>query len=359
MMKVAFITRSTLHTVPGGDTVQVMQTAKHLAGLGLQVDIKLANEVIAYQEYDLLHFFNIIRPADILYHSQKARKPFVVSTILCDYSEYDKHQAKGIRALLGLLPGNIIEYVKTIARWLLGKDHLSSISYLWLGQRKSIQKILREATLVLPNSVSEYERLIKAYKHRPQYQVIPNGVNPGLFHNDGLSGKDDNLVLCVARIEGIKNQQNLIKALNHTRFTLLVIGAHAPNHAAYYRECLAMAAGNVRFISHMPQAELVDYYRRARVHVLPSWFETTGLSSVEAAAMGCNIVISDKGDTREYFGNDAFYCNPAEPQSILAAVEKASKAAFTEGLRQRILKQFTWQQAAIQTYKAYQIAQPA
>lgn len=358
-MRVAFITRSTLYTVPGGDTVQAVQTARHLAEIGVDVSIKLSNEEISYEDFDLLHFFNLTRPADILYHSQKANKPFVVSTILCNYSEYDKQQAKGLRALMAFLPANGIDYIKTIARWLLGKDHLSAKAYLWMGQRKSIQKVLRQAALILPNSLSEYQRIIKQYTCSTKFSVVTNGIDPKLFTCDTELSRNKNLVLCVARIEGIKNQLNLIKALNNTGFTLMLIGSHAPNQLAYYNRCRAIAADNIRFISHIPQQELVKYYSAAKVHILPSWFETTGLSSIEAAAMGCNIVITDKGDTREYFTDDAFYCDPGQPKSILAAVEKASEADFNKGLRRKIVKQFTWQQAAIQTYKAYQLAYSA
>src|ERR1700760_1192550 len=126
-MKVAFITRSTLFAVPGGDTVQVVQTARHLEALGISTEIKLSKDEINYGEYDLLHFFNLTRPADILFHSKKANKPFVVSTILCNYSEYDKYHRKGIGTLFGFLPADSIEYLKTIARWLKGRDHLSSM----------------------------------------------------------------------------------------------------------------------------------------------------------------------------------------------------------------------------------------
>jgi glycosyltransferase involved in cell wall biosynthesis len=186
-----------------------------------------------------------------------------------------------------------------------------------------------------------------------KYLAVPNGVDPHLFKRDCSAKKDDNLVLCVARIEGIKNQLNLIMGLNNTRFNLVLIGSHAPNQKAYYSECRSIAGANVRFIDHIPQDELLQYYREAKVHVLPSWFETTGLSSLEAAAMGCNIVITDKGDTREYFGSNAFYCDPAEPQSILAAVEKASHYKYNEDLHEMILKRYTWKQAAIQTLNAY------
>lgn len=353
-MKVALITRSTLYTVPGGDTVQVMETARHLGDIGVSAEIKLAGDQIDYGRYDLLHFFNLTRPADILFHSEKAQKPFVVSTILCNYTEYDKHHRKGAGVLLSFLPADGIEYVKTIGRWLKGSDRLASKEYLWKGQRNSIIKILKKTRMILPNSISEYKRITRSYPCNADHTIVPNGVDADLFHRSYSMGRNDKMVLCVARIEGIKNQMNLIKALNDTAFKLYFIGSHAPNQKHYYDECRSIASSNITFIDHVPQNELVKYYQQAKVHVLPSWFETTGLSSLEAAVMGCNIVITDKGDAKEYFGTNAFYCDPAEPKSILAAVEKASKSRYNEELYDLILEKYTWKQAALQTYKAYQ-----
>ncbi|MEO8854903.1 MAG: glycosyltransferase family 1 protein, partial [Ginsengibacter sp.] len=65
-MRVAFIARSSLHSAKGGDTIQIIQTARHLELLNIKVDIRLTDEKINYQQYDLLHFFNLIRPSDIL-----------------------------------------------------------------------------------------------------------------------------------------------------------------------------------------------------------------------------------------------------------------------------------------------------
>jgi glycosyltransferase involved in cell wall biosynthesis len=357
-MKVAFITRSTLQTVPGGDTVQILQTARQLGDLGITVDIKRTNEDIAYADYDLLHFFNIIRPADILHHAAQSGKPYVISTILVDYSAYDKHQRKGLGILLRYFSSDSIEYLKTVARWVSGKDKLTSKAYLWLGQRNSISQLLKGAAMILPNSTSEFERVKERYGFTPPHLVVPNGIDPALFLYQPEIERDNNLVICVARIEGIKNQLNLIKALNNTRFRLLLIGAYSPSQYAYYQECKDMVAGNIKFISHLPQQELLTYYSRAKVHVLPSWFETTGLSTLEAAAMGCAVVITDKGDTRSYFGNDALYCDPALPQSIYQTIETAANAPVNLNLRARILQNYTWQQAALQTAKAYQTVLP-
>jgi glycosyltransferase involved in cell wall biosynthesis len=325
-----------------------------LSNQGIAVDIKLTNETIHYSNYSLLHFFNITRPADILFHIKKVSIPFVVSTILIDYSEYDKYHRKGLPGMIFRhLSSDSIEYVKAISRWLTGKDKMMSISYVWKGQKRSIHEIIKKARLILPNSASEYSRIKELYGCNTNFQVVPNAVDGDLFRFNNQVEKDPNLVLCIARIEGIKNQANLIRAMNNTRFRLILIGATAPGQVSYYQMCRNLAASNIYFIDHMPQEQLVAYYQKAKVHVLPSWFETTGLSSLEAASMGCNLVITDKGDTREYFGSHAVYCNPESPESILSAVEKASSLPCDEKLQMKISTQYTWQLASHHTSAGY------
>lgn len=353
-MKIAFITRSTLYTVKGGDTFQLINTARQLRLLGVEVDIKLTDQPIQYQQYDLLHFFNIVRPADIVYHIDQSKKPFVVSPNLVNYHQYDQFYRKGMAGLLfRFLPKNSIEYIKTIARWVQGTDVLRTTSYLWQGHKQSIKKILQQAARILPNSKLEYDQLAEFGTPLPGYSLIPNGIDPALFTSSSRAPKDPDLVLCVARIEGLKNQLNLITALNNTRYRLVIIGNPAPNHLDYYEECRKKAAANVSFINQLPQEDLTCWYQQAGIHILPSWFETCGLSTLEAAAMGCRVVITDKGYTREYFGNEAVYCDPASPQSILAAVEKVAATPASDTLKQKIFDQYTWQQAASKTAAAY------
>lgn len=360
-MKVLYITRSTLYTAPGGDTVQLLNTARFLKNAGVDVDIRLASDKINYQPYDLLHFFNITRPADILAHISKSRKPYVVSPIFVDYSEYDSLHRKGIFKLLYKIfsSEHTIEYFKAIARSVKNKEQINSLEFLVKGQKKSIQYILKHARCVLPNSESEYNRLTNSFGIQAPYKVIPNAIDPSKFGVAAGSNEDffkRDKVLCVARFEGLKNQQQLIKALNGTDYNVQLVGKPSPNQKSYFDACVSMAAENIAFIPHVAQDSLPDFYKNARVHVLPSWFETTGLSSLEAAAMGCNIVITDKGDQREYFKDYAFYCNPASASSLAQQVSLAYHTPPNPALRQHVLQNYTWQKAADKTLEGYKLA---
>jgi len=354
-MKVAFISRASLFSDKGGDTIQIVNTAAELRTLGIEVDIFLADQKPDYCIYDFLHFFNIIRPDDILPHINRTRIPFVVSTIFVDYSEYEKKARQGPSALLfRFLSPDLIEYLKALARFLVNGVRIKSGYFLLNGQKKSIQKITRTAQMLLPNSKSEYNRLSLAYNIQKKYRVIPNGIDKILF-TPGTNEiiRDQLLILCVARIEGRKNQLNLIRAITGTPYRLILIGAVATNQMEYFEQCKKAAGPNIEFINFLDQKLLLDYYRKAKVHVLPSWFETTGLSSLEAAAMGCNIVITKKGDAYEYFENDAYYCDPESPDSIFQAVDQAARNGIPDGLSSKVLNHFTWEIAAKKTMEVY------
>jgi glycosyltransferase involved in cell wall biosynthesis len=354
-MKVLFITRATLFTVYGGDTMQIVSTAKYLRKLGVEVDIKLANEKIDYSSYDLLHLFNIIRPADLLPHITKSKKPYVVSTIYVDYSDYQEYHSTGLVSMLRKVFSNDqLEYIKAMGRWLKNGEAVNSMSYLFRGHKRSVQRIAEGALCLLPNSESEYRRFVKDYAVMRPYRVIWNGVDPEIFpDNNEVINKDARLVVCVSRIEGKKNHLNLIKALNGTEFRLMIVGKPAPNHQKYYDECRRIAASNISFEDFIPQEKLIGLYCSGRVHVLPSWNETCGLSSLEAGYYRCNLVITDKGDTVDYFGNDAWYCDPADPASIYEAVKKASMAPISGVIHDKVKNLFNWEHAARQTLDAY------
>jgi glycosyltransferase involved in cell wall biosynthesis len=194
-------------------------------------------------------------------------KPYLVSPLFVDYSEADGNTRKGLaKLLLRLVPPDRIEYLKVIARRMLNGERVVSPRYWWYGQRGSMCLILRHATLLLPNSESEYNRLLQRLAIPCPYQVVPNAIDPDIFRLPvDAPAREDDLVLCVGRIEGIKNQLNLVRAVNGSSFRLILVGAPALNQEAYYEECRKAAGPGVTFINPVPQEELAAYYSRARL----------------------------------------------------------------------------------------------
>ncbi|MEI6947310.1 glycosyltransferase family 4 protein [Paraflavisolibacter sp. H34] len=353
-MKVLMISRATLYSSPGGDTIQIESTAKYLRKLGVEVDIRLAHDVsIDYQAYDLLHLFNLIRPNDFVYHVKQSGKPFVLSTVYVDYSEYEKKNRQGFFGLMAKVLGkHKTEYVKVLARAILNGEKIVSPHYLFWGHKRSMKWLVKQASYLLPNSFSEMARVDRDLQVKKPFAVIPNAIDKEKFWSEKDPSKREG-VICVARIEGLKNQLNLIRAMQGLDISLCLIGKVSPNHQSYYEQCIQAAGANVTFLDHISQQELKEIYRKAKVHVLPSWFETTGLSSLEAAFLGCNIVVTRKGDTEEYFGNYAFYCEPDDIDSIKKAVVRAYDLPYPAEFRDRIEKNYVWEVTAQKTLEAY------
>lgn len=353
-MKVAFISRATLFTAPGGDTKQMELTAARLRDIGVEADVHLSNQEIDYSRYDLLHFFNIIRPADIIKHIKQSQKPYVVSTIFVDYGSVKKQVGLAQSILKKIFSADGVEYIKAMARAIKNGERLVSKEYYYMGHKAAVKYVAQNAQMLLPNSENEYKRFASRYKIEKTYKIVPNGINLECAKKTYPEDKKyKGAILCMGRIEPIKNQLNLINALNNTEYKLYIHGKPSPNAMAYYEQCKQAAADNVFIEKHLGEEELFTAYSSAKVHVLPSYFETTGLSSLEAAVMGCNIVVTDGGDTKDYFKDNAWFCNPDDIGSIKQCIDEAYNAPFNEQFRQQILKNYTWQRAAEVTYAAY------
>ena len=161
-----------------------------------------------------------------------------------------------------------------------------------------------------------------------------------------------NFVLCVARIEPRKNQLRLLEVLRELELPAVFIGK-MERSSPYVQACLKFAGPRALFIDHLPHEELAPAYAAAKVHVLPSWYETPGISSLEAGLAGANIVSTARGGTREYFENYALYCEPDDTNSIRQAVQQAFETEKNAQLREHIKANFTWEKVALLTQQAY------
>lgn len=365
-MKVLFQTRTNLFEAPGGDMVQMLKTKEFLEKRGIQVDISLEFEP-DLSSYDLVHLFNLMEPQDIyrqMINAKKQDKKVVLSTIYGLYTEFERKARGGMfQKVANYLSPYQINYIKTIIKHYFEKRfHKGVFKMMFKGYYSLMKEIVDNTAVFLPNSFSEMQRVASEFNLKNyKFVSIPNAIDTSVFseideQKENKFIKYKNCIVCAARIEGRKSTLNLVKAVKNTDYTLVLVGKESQNQKKYVQQVHENAGENVVFLGSIPHEELCDLYKVAKVHALVSWMETPGLSSLEAAAMGCNIVLTEKGDTRDYFEDYAFYCEPDDVKSILNAINKAYNSPVNPELKKKIINNYTWEKTAQETIKAYQMA---
>jgi glycosyltransferase involved in cell wall biosynthesis len=362
-MKVLFQSRTNLFLAPGGDTVQILKTKEFLENLGIKVDISLDFEP-NLSEYDLIHLFNLMEPQDIyrqMKNAKKQKKKIALSTIYGLYTEFERKARGGLfQKLANIISPHQINYVKTIIKHYFEKRfHKGVFTMLYKGHYGLMKEIVDNTAVFLPNSVSEMKRVELDFKLKNyNFVSIPNAIDKAVFFEidkniDNKFSQFKDCIVCAARIEGRKSTLNLVKAIKGSNYKLILVGNESKNQKKYVEQVHKEAGENVTFLGAIPHTDLRDLYKIAKVHALVSWMETPGLSSLEAAAMGCNIVVTSKGDTYDYFEDYAFYCEPDDINSIRNAIDEAYKSEVNPKLKNKILEKYIWEKTAEETIKGY------
>lgn len=363
-MKILMQNRLDAFINPGGDTIQMLKTKEYLEKLGCQVDLscELKPEL---QDYDLVHLFNITRVHETYLqylNAKKNNKAIVVSPIYQNLEEIDMKSSSGIkRKLWHKMNKNLRELTKTVVRAIIYPNQFyAACKQLVVGYECQQREVLLHSDIVLPNSELEAGAIERDLNIKFKYELIPNAVDfmfrnkdDSFFQKTGLK----NYVLCVANYIELKNQIALMNAMKTLDYQVVLIGSVMRTHKKYFDEIVGLAKtmGNrVTVLEKVPQNELISIYSGARVVVLPSWIETTGLACLEGALAGCNVVITDRGYAREYFKDMAFYCDPDNIQSIREAICEAYAAKPNPLLIKQIVENYTWDKTAEKTAMVYQ-----
>ena len=366
-MRVLIQSRKNFYTLRGGDTVQLTKTKLELEKLGVNVDISL-EYCPDLSNYDLVHVSNVTRIQETYLQVKNAvtqNKPIVLSTIFWPMDEFEKKGQIGIRKLINKhLNIDDEEKIKAIARFFYDKNSRDiATRNLWkIGYTKMQRYVLSSIDEFLPNSEIEMDKLSSHFNVRKNnYYVIPNAIDENIAYKKYKEAtppefeKFRDAVICVGRIEPRKNQLSLVKALDGSNYKLILVGQVSKNQTNYFKQIQKFLEKNNEFtyIPHIDNDQLYQLYKVCRVSALPSWLDTPGLVSLEAGAMGCNLAISTRGSTKEYFKNYAYYCEPDDINSIRKAVDNAYNASKNEDLKNLILNNYTWKIAAEKTLEAY------
>ncbi|GAA0718345.1 glycosyltransferase [Clostridium malenominatum] len=324
-MRVIYCIRNDYLRNFAGDSMQALKSAEHLRKMGVHIDINNGH-IEDYSSYDLVHLFNLTRTGETYKYykiGKYYKKTILLSPMYWDlkkYYDYEK-DLEGIR--------------------------------MWGKCAHYRSEILKGCRIIYPNSESEGELLRKEFGKYIKYEVIHDGVEVEDDQVPLYNFKDrynlENYILCVGRICKIKNQLTLAKICNNLNLRLVLIGNI--DDKDYFNEC--MKYKNVTYLGFMDSYNIYNAYRFAKLHASPSFIEIPGISSLEAAASGCNILTTKEGSAYEYFGDEATYCNPFQEESITKGVLEGINKRKDNNLKNHILDYYNWNKCIEKLYESY------
>lgn len=383
-MKIIFANRSNCLSSPGGDTVQMLKTMESLQEkYNIDVSICLSpNDILKDKDSSpVVHIFNmqtIDETLEFMKVSKDAGKKVVLSTIYWDLSH--SVCVTKMYQLFGITNG--IKYIKYLKGLFLKMAFLKGYIPKYRNAdvfgtknyKKKRRRALLEADIILPNSNEELDIICEEFsldkkELNKKAVIIPNAVDIKQNKNRVINADNKSVifnnvkdfVLEVARIEVNKNQYGIVKALfDIPEIPIVFIGGVRDNitDINYYKKLKEVSAtrGNVYFVDQLPQELVFEYYKNARVHALPSFRESPGLSSLEALYFGCEIVTSSSNFCPvEYykFSKKAHMCDPYSYKSIRKAILEAYESPKNTSFDDEYFKFYSYDNVAFLMKQIY------
>jgi glycosyltransferase involved in cell wall biosynthesis len=326
----------------GGHRTQQSETARALQRLGVDTAI-VEVEVAARSDAEIVHFFGDPRP---LLERGRPRGRLVVSPV---------HWPSWVELGPVYWRGGRVPMSAKRMRFRLGALRRPRARRLRHENFAARMAAIASADLVVTNSHAEAAQLAQdAMQPLPPVRVALSGVEPAFAHGDPLRGGRlvgcESFVLCVGRVEPIKNQLSLAFAMREIPRTLVLVGSVLPGNERYLAACRA-ALPSLVHIPHIDRDLLPHVYAAADAHVLPSWFETTGLATMEALAAGLPAVAGRTACVEEYFDGRATLVPPSEIGALREALELELERGIGRG--RDVIERYSWDRTAQQLLEAY------
>nr|MDO8046143.1 glycosyltransferase family 4 protein [Candidatus Baldrarchaeota archaeon] len=251
----------TVYRIPALSLFQIVQSVKITAG----VNFLPGRFIHILKNYDIIHFHEI--DMSFPFFSYLVKKPKIIHLHGIDYNFLKKH---------------------FISRFLF--KHLV---HIYISISKRMEKELTK--LGIPKDKIVY---------------VPNCVDTNLFKPQAR--KEDNMLLFVGRISKGKGLHILIKSLRYVRepVRLIIIGP-TDWDTVYYQNILNLierenrkGKHEIKYLGALELSELIEWYQKASIFILPSFGEGFPVTVLEALACETPVIATPVGGIPEIVENN-------------------------------------------------------
>jgi len=207
--------------------------------------------------------------------------------------------------------------------------HLHGINYNFI-KRHHISRFLLKHLVHMYISISRQmtKELMDLGVSKNKIVYLPNGVDTNFFKPGEY--KEENLLLYVGRISEFKGLHILVKALQHLKESvrLVIIGPSGWN-IAYCQNLLSLIGKEnqkgkheIIYLGAMEQSEIVEWYQKASLLILPSFTEGFPVTILEALSCETPVIATPVGGIPEIIKNyeTGILVPPGDPIRLAEAI---------------------------------------
>jgi len=201
------------------------------------------------------------------------------------------------------------------------------------------KKIIKNAKVVTtPSKFLENE--IKKLVSCDNFKVIPNGIDPKLFR----PMKKEKKILIVARLfenKGVQDFLDALKGLDLKGWKVDIVG-EGPYRAKLEKK---MRENNLEKVVTFHgwidnnSKEMKELYGHASIFVSASWFESFGLTLLEAISAGCYPLVSDIHGHKQVLDNEKYFFEKGDINKIRLLLKDLIKMKIQKN---KIDKKYSW-----------------
>lgn len=213
-----------------------------------------------------------------------------------------------------------------------------------------------------------------------EIKIVRNPIDPNVFTPDGeklLPSTEKTRILFVGRLEERKGIQYLVDAVpkivaKNKNVEFVIIGDDTKNAKGQSSELDKLKATIERdgtgaffqFINRVPLNDLPGYYRSADICVVPSVYDNSPYTCLEAMSCGRPVIGTTGGGTKEYLSAEesGIIVEPKDSDAIAQAIlrlvdDPALRERMAKKARERTLQHFQRMEIARQTAELYELAE--
>lgn len=326
-MKIAYILGSCISGKSNGVRSQANTWTEGLLALGHKVEQICPWGHYNWKEFDIIHVFGYGTWLDIVPGiAKKTNSKIVISPIIDATRSHFMHK---LASYCGIPFLNMYSPVCSL---------------------RSVNKYISKYYV---RSNYEMEYLTKSFDIAcKDVELIPLTCR---FEQCELSADRDNFCLHVSILSGPhKNVKRLILAAIKYNFRLVLAGSWGND--TFYQEMLRIVGNhtNIEILGFVSDDKLKDLYNRAKVFALPSIYEGVGLVALEAAAYGCDVVITKQGGPKEYYSGLSYLVNPYDIDEIGTTISIVLNGkTFQPQLKKHINENYNFHKLSKMLEKSY------